>query len=110
MIPVARDGFMGTIDMLFDRKSFNSNKVSSVYDAFIRFQKAVKTGMQVASGEQNKDWIDLLRESTKATNAITGTSDTATDAAFTTLRYIDSDFDAEIGEYLKAIAFDKKLE
>ena len=110
MIPVARDVFVGALDLMFNDKSYSGAKVSSVYDGFARFTKAAKTGYNIANDEGNKDWLDLLQESVKASNAFTGNSDTATDAVFTTMRYIQTDFDAEIGDYLKAVVFDKKLE
>lgn len=110
MVPVARDVFVGTLDLMFNDKSYGGAKVSSIYDGFTRFTTAAKTGYKLANDEGNKDWLDLMQESVKASNAFTGVSDTATDALFTTMRYIETDFDAEIGEYLKAVVFDKKLE
>lgn len=110
MVPVARDVFVGALDLMFNDKSYSGAKVSSIYDGFTRFTKAAKTGYKLANDEGNKDWLDLMQESVKASNAFTGISDTATDALFTTMRYIETDFDAEIGDYLKAIVFDKKLE
>jgi hypothetical protein len=103
MFPVARDVFRLSIEVAMGGKVYDA-KMTSAFDAVPRTVKAVQSVMS-----DNKDKIDAGRDITKAANAFTGMSDTLTDALWTFARYADNDFDNDIGEFLKAVVFDKKL-
>lgn len=57
-----------------------------------------------------KNWIDAGREFTKTLNAGFGIPDTPIDAIWTTLKWGDNNFEASLWDYLKAVAFDRKLD
>jgi hypothetical protein len=103
MFPVARDVFRLSIEVAMGGKVYDA-KMTSAFDAVPRTVKAVQSVVS-----DNKDKIDAGRDITKAANAFTGMSDTLTDALWTFARYADNDFDNDIGEFLKAVVFDKKL-
>lgn len=104
MVPIVRDIFRFGVDTLMDGRANNAN-LTSAYDVVAR---TVRFAQKVRSDEA--DWVDVGREGTKMVNSFTGWSDTMTDMVWTLLRYGKEDFDYEIGEVLKAVIFDQKLQ
>ncbi|MBQ6713157.1 MAG: hypothetical protein IJN28_05165 [Selenomonadales bacterium] len=103
MIPIAREFFKVTVGVFMGERVYGA-KMTSAYDVVDRAQRASQAIMS-----KKKDWIDVGREVTRASNSFTGWSDTITDGIWTFIRYADNDFDNDIGEVLKAIVFDKKI-
>ena len=56
-----------------------------------------------------KNWLDVGQALTTATNRVTHTSDTLTDAIWATIRMATGDTDATLNEYLASMALDRKL-
>ena len=105
-VPLARDIFKGIIDYCFTGKVYRGGMFLP-FQTIERMDRFVQSVGQYQKG--NKDLADVGRDAGRFVTSATGFSDTLMDGFWTTIKFIDNDFDDDIGEYLKAVIFDKKL-
>lgn len=109
-IPVFRDVVAKSTAYIFDGGRNASLRSPTFMEAINRAERVMQTVSQIQGANRaNKDWIDFLKESNRVGNSVFGVPDALTDSVWTTARWIDSDFDQGISEYLRALLFKKKL-
>ena len=103
-IPLVRD--ISNMGMKFILGERVYNKGNTVMATSI-FEKLYDVGYAISS--DNKDFVDVGRSLSQASNRITGFSDTVTDAFWTLLRAGLTDTDAKIEDIFMSILLDKRL-
>lgn len=101
-IPVLRDAVPYLLAKAFDDKQFAPK---------IPIQNTIEQTNRVIQSITNdkKSFADVLRESGKLISQTTGTPSTLVDMLTTTVTYMETGFDADIAEYLRAVILDKQL-
>lgn len=106
-------GWVGAIPMLRDAvpfflaKAFDDKK----YAPKIPLESTIEQTDRVISSiySDKKTFVDMMRESGKLLTQVAGVPSTLIDAFTTTLSYLETGFDADVADYLRALIFDKQL-
>lgn len=106
-------GWVGAIPVLRDAvpfflaKAFDDKK----YAPKIPLESTIEQADRVISSIYNdkKTFTDMMRESGKLLTQVAGVPGTLVDAFTTTLSYLETGFDADVADYLRALIFDKQL-
>lgn len=101
-IPVLRDAVPYLLAKAFDEKQFAPR---------IPIQNTIEQTNRVIQSITNdkKTFGDVMRESGKLLSQTTGAPSTLVDALTTSVTYLETGFDADVSEYLRALILDKKL-
>ncbi|WP_304117488.1 LPD23 domain-containing protein [Phascolarctobacterium succinatutens] len=101
-IPVLRDAVPYLLARAFDEKQFAPR---------IPIQNTIEQTNRVIQSITNdkKTFGDVMRESGKLLSQTTGAPSTLVDALTTSITYLETGFDADVSEYLRALILDKKL-
>lgn len=101
-IPVLRDAVPYLLARAFDEKQFAPR---------IPIQNTIEQTNRVIQSITNdkKTFGDVMRESGKLLSQTTGAPSTLIDALTTSVTYLETGFDADVSEYLRALILDKKL-
>nr|DAH83536.1 MAG TPA: crystallin beta/gamma motif-containing protein [Caudoviricetes sp.] len=101
-IPVIRDMVPYLLATVFDDKQFAPQ---------LPLYRTVEQTNRVIQSIVNdkKSFTDVLRESGKLISQTTGAPSTLVDALTTSITYLETSFDADVSEYLRALILDKKL-
>ena len=106
-------GWVGAIPVLRDAvpyflaKAFDDKK----YAPKIPLESTIEQTDRVISSiySDKKTFADMMRESGKLLTQAAGVPGTLVDAFTTTLSYLETGFDADVADYLRALIFDKQL-
>ena len=101
-IPVLRDAVPYLLAKAFNEKQFAPR---------IPIQNTIEQTNRVIQSITNdkKTFGDVMRESGKLLSQTTGAPSTLVDALTTSVTYLETGFDADVSEYLRALILDKKL-
>ena len=101
-IPVLRDAVPYLLARAFGEKQFAPR---------IPIQNTIEQTNRVIQSITNdkKTFGDVMRESGKLLSQTTGAPSTLVDALTTSITYLETGFDADVSEYLRALILDKKL-
>lgn len=102
-IIIVRDMVSGLVGLALGKYSDTSSEVAG-----FRAQENLCNAIRFMASPK-KNWIDVGQALTTATNRVTHTSDTLTDAIWATIRMATGDTDATLNEYLASMALDRKL-
>lgn len=102
-IPLLRDAVPYFLQKAFEGKRYAIRPLP-IYEAA---SQAARVADTITS--DRKDKLDATREALRLFNMGTGFSNTVTDGLVTTAQWADSDFDAAVAEYLRAVVMDRKL-
>ena len=101
-IPALRDIVPYLLATVFDDKQFAPQ--------LPLYRTAEQTNRVIQSiVNDKKSFTDVLRESGKLLSQTTGAPSTLVDALTTSITYLETGFDADVSEYLRALILDKKL-
>ena len=102
-IVIVRDMVSGLVGLALGKYSDTSSEVAG-----FRAQENLCNAIRFMASPK-KNWIDVGQALTTASNRVTRTPDTLTDALWATLRMATGDTDATLSEYLASMALDRKL-
>ena len=102
-IPLMRDAVPYFLQKAFEGKRYAIRPLP-IYEAAAQAARVADT---ITSDRKGK--LDATREVLRLFNMGTGISNTVTDGLVTTAQWADSDFDAAVAEYLRAVVMDRKL-
>ena len=102
-IVIVRDMVSGLVGLALGKYSDTSSEVAG-----FRAQENLCNAIRFMASPK-KNWIDVGQALTTASNRVSHTPDTLTDALWATLRMATGDTDATLSEYLASMALDRKL-
>lgn len=102
-IVIVRDMVSGLVGLALGKYSDTSSEVAG-----FRAQENLCNAIRFMASPK-KNWIDVGQALTTASNRVSRTPDTLTDALWATLRMATGDTDATLSEYLASMALDRKL-
>ena len=102
-IVIVRDMVSGLVGLALGKYSDTSSEVAG-----FRAQENLCNAIRFMASPK-KNWIDVGQALTTASNRVSHTPDTLTDAIWATLRMATGDTDATLSEYLASMALDRKL-
>lgn len=102
-IVIVRDMVSGLVGLALGKYSDTSSEVAG-----FRAQENLCNAIRFMASPK-KNWIDVGQALITASNRVTRTPDTLTDALWATLRMATGDTDATLSEYLASMALDRKL-
>lgn len=106
---VIRDVISVANSLIFDGRVFNKGVPTSLYALSLeRLAAFGMTAGSVFSGTGRKDFIDFGYDASRILTAWTGFPDVVPGALWNTMRWFDADFEMDLWDYLKRIAFDKR--
>jgi hypothetical protein len=109
-LPIARDLTRFVADVWFDGRAYlDASPNIMALQPVARLGTFAQTVHSVWSETGRKDWTDVGRDFFRFLNSVEGFPDTFTDAFWTSLYWLSSDFEADGWDYLKSVVFDKKL-
>ena len=103
-VPILRDIAEGVTSRIMGDRVY-ANGPLPILDLF---DNVLKT-WSIATSDK-KDFTDALRQGLRVSSYVTGLGNTVTDAFTTSLKWMHTDFDAPIWDWLKAVAFDQTLD